>query len=130
MRTRKAGTTHTGASPSTGKRGRPALMPEERMVHTAVVLPRALIARLKANGPLSTEIRARLERSFRQDVDWPLDEPHVLLVGDIVSGFDVVGPFPSGHDCIRWKQGKGAREYVQGQWYTLRCRNPGITRED
>lgn len=43
----------------------------------------------------------------------------VVLVGDIVSGFEAWGPFESGTDAVRWKQEKGVREFTQGQWFLL-----------
>lgn len=45
--------------------------------------------------------------------------PYVVLVGDIVSGFEAFGPFESGTDAVRWKQNKGVREFTQGQWFLL-----------
>lgn len=48
----------------------------------------------------------------------------VMLVGDIVSGFEAYGPFACGSDAVRWKQGKGARELTQGQWYLMALKTP------
>lgn len=50
-----------------------------------------------------------------------LPEPtkYVVLVGDIVSGFEAFGPFLSGHEAITWKQSKGVREFTQGQWFLM-----------
>lgn len=43
----------------------------------------------------------------------------VMLVGDIVSGFDAYGPFDSPSSAVDWKQRKGNRELTQGQWFLL-----------
>lgn len=35
------------------------------------------------------------------------EQQHIVLVGDIVSGFEAYGPFECGSDAVRWKQEQG-----------------------
>lgn len=54
---------------------------------------------------------------------------HVVLVGDIVSGFNAYGPFSSGEAAIRWRMSAGVRELTQGNWYLMQLLAPVTTGE-
>lgn len=49
---------------------------------------------------------------------------HIVLIGDIVTGFEAYGPFNSGHDAIEWKGSDGVREIAHGQWYLMQLKEP------
>lgn len=49
---------------------------------------------------------------------------HVVLIGDIVTGFEAYGPFDSVHDAITWKSSTGVREFAHGQWFLMELKAP------
>jgi hypothetical protein len=49
---------------------------------------------------------------------------HIVMIGDIVTGFEAWGPFESGHDAIEWKGSTGVREMAHGQWYLMQLKEP------
>lgn len=82
-----------------------------------------------ALGPTSGHTPESKTRTFDKLGMRLIKEQHshgrqIVLVGDIVSGFEAYGPFESGMDAVRWKQNKGVREFTQGQWFLLPLLKP------
>lgn len=132
------------------KTGRPRSL--NPMHHTSIALPSTLQALMRYRGrqnnrTMGAEIRACLEASIEHKPDiaaWPgmkmkhkptkqarlhedkglTPKQYGILVGDIVSGFELYGPFEDGHAAVKWKQQKGNRELTQGQWYLMPMKEP------
>lgn len=82
----------------------------------------------RANDLLDRGIRALVDEghNIRElQLNRAFPGMHIVLVGDIVSGFEAYGPFKTGNDAVRWKQGdEGQRELTQGQWYLMQLKEP------
>lgn len=57
-------------------------------------------------------------------------QSYVLLVGDLVTGFECYGPFCDGAEAVHWANKTGVRERVAGQWFMLPLKEPRVPNEE